>query len=101
MCGNMWNVTAAMNDDDLSPEENKVIGAQVREELARRGASRYLPPSLDLRSRLPAFTSLGVIRASFASPARACPKIVKTSTKASPNIATMISRRDLKFRARK
>ena len=29
-----------MNDDDLSPEENKVIGAQVREELARRRLSR-------------------------------------------------------------
>ena len=40
MCGNMWNVTATMNDDDLSPEENKVIGAQVREELARRRLSR-------------------------------------------------------------
>ena len=40
MYGNMWNVTATMNDDDLSPEENKVIGAQVREELARRRLSR-------------------------------------------------------------
>ena len=40
MCANVWEVTGIMSDDDLSPEENKVIGGQVREELARRRISR-------------------------------------------------------------
>jgi transcriptional regulator with XRE-family HTH domain len=40
MCGKMWEVTVTMSDDDLSPEENKFIGGQVREELARRRISR-------------------------------------------------------------
>jgi transcriptional regulator with XRE-family HTH domain len=38
--GKMWKVTATMSDDDLSPEENRLISNQVREELARRRLSR-------------------------------------------------------------
>lgn len=40
MYGFVWNSTATMTDDDLSPEENRLIGNQIREELARRRLSR-------------------------------------------------------------
>lgn len=40
MSGFVWNSAGRMSDDDLTPEENRHIGHQIREELARRRMSR-------------------------------------------------------------